>query len=140
MIPTKIIIHHSLTKDSGTVSWGAIREFHVKENGWNNIGYHAGVELINNHYEILIGRPWDEMGAHTKGYNSDSLGVCLVGNFDEEKPSDAILYSGSQLIKYWMRTFHISVTNVYGHHDFNKDKSCPGTKFDMISFKRAYLI
>ena len=94
MNPNKIILHHSLTKDSGTVSWNAIRRYHVNENHCRDIGYQFGVEFAddpgdpNGSYEILIGRTPDEEGGHTKGHNKDSIGVCFIGNFDDSPPPD----------------------------------------------------
>ncbi len=40
MKPEHIIIHCSGTEDSETVSWSAIRRYHIYDNGWANIGYH----------------------------------------------------------------------------------------------------
>ena len=129
--PNKIIIHHSLTKDSETVSWGAIRKYHIETLGWNDIGYHAGAELVGDHYEAFFGRPWYFPGAHTRGQNSDSLGFCFVGNYDEVEPSDAILEAGAKVIYQWLILFKIPTFCVYRHHDFNNQKTCPGVKFDM---------
>lgn len=135
MRPTKIIVHHSLTKDSGTVSWGAIRRYHINEMGMVDIGYHAGVELVLSGdeitYETLMGRMWDVEGAHTKGQNQDSLGICFIGNFDLEEPSEEQLKAGAKVIALWMRIFGISTSSIFPHSYFASYKSCPGTRFSM---------
>ncbi len=135
MTPTKIVVHHSLTADSQTVSWGAIRHYHTVVLGWQDVGYHAGVELVRSgtheYYEILLGRMWDRIGAHEPAVNAESLGVCFVGDFDLKEPPMGQLVVGARLIAYWMKLFGISKHSVYGHRDFRPDKSCPGRRFDM---------
>ncbi len=135
MIPRKIIIHHSLTKDGKTVSWGAIRHYHTEILGWMDIGYHAGCELVGTQYEVLIGRMWDQMGAHTRGENESSLGFCFVGNFDIDSPPYEQLIVGAKVIKYWMRLFNIPLEEVYPHRHFASYKTCPGAKFEMERLK-----
>ena len=134
MIPKKIIVHHSLTKDDETVSWGAIRRYHINALGWVDIGYHAGVELIKSggqsRHEALLGRSWNIQGAHTFGQNDDSLGICFVGNYDLEEPFGEMLEMGAKVIRMWLWLFAISPYEVYGHNQFS-DKSCPGEKFNM---------
>lgn len=136
MKPTKIIIHHSLTKDSGTVSWGAIRRWHVEHNSWIDIGYHGGVELVYTEYEMFIGRMWDKIGAHTRGQNDVSLGFIFVGNYDFEPPPVRMLEVGAKVISLWMRLFNIPKDRVYRHSDFASYKSCPGTEFDLQELKK----
>lgn len=135
----KVIVHHSLTKDSATVSWGAIRRYHTKTLKWAGIGYHVGVELVMSgqevNYEILMGRVWDRSGSHCRGHNSDSLGICFVGNYDVIPPKKQMLITGARIIALWLRLFNLSTDDVYSHHHFNIYKSCPGTYFDMEYLK-----
>lgn len=132
MKPARIIIHHSLTKDSGTVSWSAIRRYHVVKKGWRDIGYHSGIELVGNDFECFYGRPTTQNGAHTKGANVDSLGFCFVGNFDDAPPSNELLYVAvRRVLMPWMVAYHIPLCNVQPHHAFVEGRSCPGKMFDM---------
>jgi N-acetylmuramoyl-L-alanine amidase len=132
--PEKIIVHHSLTEDSGTVSWGAIRHYHVVEMGMLDIGYHAGVELLTNgersYYEALFGRKWSMEGAHTIGENARALGICFVGNYDVVTPEDSMLSVGASVIQLWMDLYGITKASVLPHSQF-ATKTCPGSKFPM---------
>lgn len=140
MIPTKIIIHHSATTDSGTVSWQAIRRFHVDTCSWGEIGYHWGLEAIQDqpwaqpHYEILAGRMSDQPGAHTKGQNHDSIGICAVGNFDVIAPPRDQWELSLKLVRWLMQIYGIPRDQIYGHRDFAK-KTCPGLLWDMEKFR-----
>lgn len=143
--PNIIVLHHSLTKDSGTVSWNAIRKWHTGQIGgednyytkhpMDDIGYHAGIELVNDHYEILVGRMMNEQGAHTKGHNRDSLGICFIGNFDKDEVPLEQWNLGVRFIASLCDILNIDTGHVYGHRDFTNTKSCPGNKFNLIGFK-----
>lgn len=53
-----------------------IRKWHVKDNGWSDIGYHF---VVGRSGKVMAGRPLEKTGAHTIGHNSDSIGICLIG-------------------------------------------------------------
>jgi len=137
-VPTKIIVHHSDSEDTGNVSWLQIKKWHTSTppdgNGWSDIGYHAGVELISSSglssYEILYGRPWYKQGAHCLGQNDESLGICFVGNFELDQPTEAQLICGAELIKLWMLLFKIDKSKIYPHKYFSST-DCPGRYFSM---------
>jgi N-acetylmuramoyl-L-alanine amidase len=134
--PSYIIIHHSLTKDSKTVSWQPIRKYHLSL-GWQNIGYHYGIEMINHEkYEILAGRMEGTTGAHTKGLNEVSIGICLVGNFDKNPPNMWQWKILLKLCKNICLRYAISADKVKGHREYASHKSCPGNAFDMIKFRK----
>jgi hypothetical protein len=132
--PLSIILHHSLTKDFDTVSWGAIRNYHKNTLGWSEIGYHFGIEKMRDQTEIVIGRMPNKMGAHIRGYNANSIGICFVGNFDIKKPPGESWVKGIQLVRYLMKMYNIKT--VLGHTELNPHKTCPGRYFDMDKFRR----
>lgn len=136
--PSHIILHHSLTKDSGTVSWGAIRKYHTQDKGWRDIGYHFGIEDVGGHYEMFAGRMPDEAGAHCtqQGMNRKSVGICCVGNFDVIEPPYEQLMSCLKLVRYLSAAWGIKTDNVLGHREVALDgRSCPGRLFDMGEFR-----
>jgi len=135
MYPNKIILHHSLTKDGEVVNWNAIRKYHVNTLHWKDVGYHFGIELIGSRYEILTGRLMTEKGAHTKGYNGDSLGVCLIGNFDEKEPPEEQWRLAVDFVRSLCTICYISPQSVFGHRDFANYKSCPGSSFSIEKFR-----
>lgn len=131
-----IMLHHSLTKDSGTVSWDAIRRFHTVNEGWDDIGYHGGIELIGDAMEILIGRPWNMPGAHCwqAGMNKKAFGFMFCGNYDEVAPPRVMLIKACKyIIKPIKEIYGISNENIIGHSTY-APKTCPGKKFDMGVF------
>lgn len=132
----EIIIHCSATKDSGTVSWGAIRRYHTNEKGWSGIGYHVGIELVGNEYEALYGRPVVLPGAHTVGHNAHSIGICFVGDYDTVPPPESMLVLGGQVIADLLIRFGLTTDAIHGHREF-ANKTCPGTMFDLDKLKLA---
>lgn len=132
-----VVIHHSLTKDSGTVSWGAIRRYHVEVNKWRDIGYHYGIEEVADsqsagRHEILVGRQEWETAAAVKEQNMNERGihVCLVGNFDDAPPPKAMWDLLVKLVASICYRWKIQSENVRAHSDYNP-KSCPGKSFPM---------
>ena len=136
MIPKKCIVHHSLTSDSQTVSWGAIRRYHKETNGWRDIGYHYGIELVGDSYEVLVGRPENIAGAHCKGLNALSIGICFVGNFDLAAPSDEMMIRATEVFYPILRRLVIVPEDIHPHSAY-APKSCPGTQFPMARFVEA---
>jgi hypothetical protein len=133
-----IMLHHSLTPDGISVSWGAIRRYHVETMGWRDIGYHMGVELVGDHLEALVGRPEDEDAAACSQdqMNRLALHVCVVGNFDLVPPSDELLqYLARYVVAPWMLRHNIPPERIVGHNDYATYKSCPGKLFDIERFR-----
>jgi len=132
-----IILHHSMTKDGKVVDWEAIRRYHIETNGWDDIGYHLGIEKVNDELVIQYGRELSKVGAHCRQnkMNYRGIGICLIGNYDLVPPDkdkwDLLL----ALCRELQKKFNIPNKNVKGHREFASYKSCPGSQFDMARFR-----
>lgn len=81
----QIIVHCSATKEGQDFKEKDIKRWHL-ERGFNDIGYHYVVDLDGT---IEEGRSLELIGAHTKGQNRDSIGICYVGGLDASgEPKD----------------------------------------------------
>lgn len=81
----QIIVHCSATKPGMDIGVLEIRRWH-KDRGFSDIGYHF---VIRRSGRIENGRPAKKPGAHAKGHNADSIGICLVGGIDDKgKPQN----------------------------------------------------
>ncbi|MCP4897627.1 MAG: N-acetylmuramoyl-L-alanine amidase [bacterium] len=133
MIPTRLILHCSATKDGQVKDWQAIRRFHVEDRGWKDVGYHFGIEEVGGYLMCFRGRPVLEQGAHCRaaGRNRDSLGVCVVGQYDESPPSPFLLSRVCDVAAMLCFTFDILAERVHGHCEFEDAKTCPGSEWDL---------
>ena len=130
----EIIIHCSATKPSIDVGAIEIRNWHITGNGWSDIGYHY---VIRRNGEVEEGRPLERSGAHTKGHNKASIGVCLVGGVDSNgNPEDNFTkeqYEGlEKLLNVLLMGYCQPDTKVRGHNYHNKYKACPS--FDWLEW------
>jgi len=113
-----ILLHHM----AGNGSADNIHSAHLK-NGWAGIGYHFYVRKDGTVYR---GRPIDKTGSHVSGYNSQCLGVCFEGNFENETMSDLQLKAGQELVAYLMGIY--PKAQIKRHKDLNAT-ACPGRNF-----------
>ena len=82
-----IVVHCSATPEGRDVSTDTIRGWHVNERKWSDIGYHYVIELDG---KVRTGRPVERAGAHVRGFNKSSIGICYVGGMtsDMKEPKD----------------------------------------------------
>ena len=164
--PSWIVIHHSFSSDGQTRNWDSIRAYHMSfryqgntiteqqyaqyladgktaglEKPWADVSYQFGVENINGKLEVLTGRAIGEIGAHAIGFNDKSIGICLIGNYDLDSPSEDRLFTVASLCRQMQLEFGIPRDQVLGHREtFVKrgvpvEKTCPGSQFDLVKFR-----
>ena len=115
----RIILHHA---EATECTAEQIHQWHLN-NGWSGAGYQFLVRKDGSIYRL---RPEDKVGAHAGGSNSDSIGICFEGKYDEEIMPEAQIKAGQELVAYLKGKYNI--TKVQKHSDVCKT-SCPGSKF-----------
>lgn len=120
----EIIIHCSATPEGRDYSAADINGWHLRR-GFNRIGYHYVIRIDGS---IEGGRPLYMPGAHCRGRNSNSIGICYIGGLtaDGRKPKDTrtLRQRGAlrSLVNRLCEQFPGII--VYGHNDFAA-KDCP---------------
>lgn len=125
-----IVIHCAATKPSMNVGAKEINIWHRQRGFYNpatglSIGYHF---VIRRDGTVETGRPIDQPGAHAKGYNANSIGICLIGGLNQdtgkpeanytEKQREALLALVVSLCKEY------GVKKIVGHNQLAV-KDCP---------------
>ena len=125
-----LVVHCSDSDNSKTLSAFDIHKMHLKF-GWDGIGYH---KVINRSGKIENGRPEYWIGAHVKGKNNISLGVCLIGR---NKFTTKQYISLERVLRKWKSLY--PKAKIVGHRDTgNTEKTCPN--FDVIKWSKEQKI
>ncbi len=119
-----IVVHCAQTKPSMDIGLREIDQWH-KRRGWLGCGYHF---VVRRSGQIELGRAIQQVGAHVKGFNHNSLGICLVGGMDEDGD-----YDPNYEQKQWdsLDALVETLKNIYpnaavvGHNDLDPHKACP---------------
>ena len=122
-----LVVHCSDTDDKENLLAKDIHEMHLNF-GWNGIGYH---KVICRNGTIENGRPEYWTGAHARGFNDKSLGVCMIGrkNFTDKQFS-----SLKNVLMNWKNLYPLA--EIIGHEKISDtNKTCPN--FDVISWCKS---
>ena len=120
----KIIIHCSATVEGVNVSTSTIKRWHVQGRGWSDIGYHYIIPLDG---EIEYGRELARSGAHCKGENENSIGICYIGGLsDKKRAKDTRTEAQKEALVNILKTLtHIyPKATIHSHFEY-ANKACP---------------
>lgn len=117
-----IVIHHSAFSHAGPAE---IQGLHMDRRGYADVAYHF---LIDPDGIIYEGREIHVRGAHVQGFNTGSVGIVLIGHFNEAEPTLSQIDSLVSLVDYLRYTYGIRY--LAGHKDYpgqsQDGTDCPG--------------
>jgi N-acetylmuramoyl-L-alanine amidase len=119
-----IIIHCSDTPENRTVTVEEIDQWHRKR-GFDMIGYHYFIDIDGNVHQ---GRTIDKVGAHAKGKNTRSIGICYAGGCNSDlQPKDTLTELQQKNMTALILALGMTLQKplkVIGHNQVS-DKACP---------------
>ena len=107
------VVHHTAGANAYTAAQSAaivraIQTYHVKGNGWNDLGYNF---LVDKYGQVFEGRyggvERNVVGAHAEGFNTGSVGIALLGTYGSAKPTAAALEAVASLIAWRLDVAHV---------------------------------
>lgn len=107
------VVHHTAGSNTYTRAQApaivrAIELYHVKSNGWNDIGYNFLVDRFGTVYEGRYGGiDRNVVGAHAKGFNTGSVGVAVIGSFERTPVPAAAETALEQLLAWRLDLAHV---------------------------------
>jgi N-acetylmuramoyl-L-alanine amidase len=121
-----IVVHCSATRPNQNIGAKEIRSWH-KAQGWKDIGYHF---VIRRDGTVEKGRAVNAIGSHVKGYNHNSVGICMVGGIGDNSWTPANNFTRAQWtsLKALVDTLikRHPKARILGHRDFpGVSKACP---------------
>jgi len=114
-----IVVHHSAYPYAGPKE---IQDLHMDARSFADVAYHYLIDAEGTIYE---GREINIRGAHVQGYNTGSVGIVLLGNFNDEQPTELQIASLHEMVDYLRHTYEIGY--LAGHKDY-PDQSPDGTE------------
>jgi N-acetylmuramoyl-L-alanine amidase len=123
----EIVLHCSATREGQDITAKTIDGWHIKR-GFKKIGYHLVIRLDGSRE---YGRKLTEIGAHVKGRNSKTVGVCYIGGCDKNlKPKDTMNEAQEKSFREYVKELreltkkHLKIS---GHNEYAA-KACPSFK------------
>lgn len=119
-----IVIHCADTYERMDIGAKEIDAWH-RERGFLKIGYHY---VVRRDGTVEKGRDEKEVGAHAKGYNQNSIGICWVGGrSDDNRPYDNRTTAQTAALRNLVAEMkkRYPLAQVVGHRDLDKNKACP---------------
>ena len=120
----KLVVHCSASPQGRGDTAATIHKWH-RQNDWHGIGYHR---VVLEDGTVENGRPDYWQGAHTRGHNENSLGVCLIGEGGDATSAQLAALAGEIIAWLWK----YPDATVLGHRDLNDGTECPG--FDVTEW------
>ena len=121
----EIIIHCAATPPNMDIGATEIDRWH-RQRGFKGIGYHF---VIRRSGVLEQGRPLERIGAHAKGHNRYSIGICWVGGLDKNgKPADNRTDAQRTTLETLVKALHsiYPYARILGHRDLpGVNKACP---------------
>lgn len=142
---THIVVHHSATFAGNAEIFD---KQHHQRGFWNGLGYHFVIDNGTNGRrdgQVEVGHRWTRQmdGAHCNAMNMNKvgIGICLVGNFDEDQPSQAQFQALTSLVSQLKRQFGVPEENILRHNMVTgKATDCPGLRFPWQTFKQQVVV